>query len=78
MELFRKLRQSLGWVTLPDVDAPRSRTFFVSKPVADYFRIIWEGLCKAMLWVYTEILPVLVLVLWFIPEAFANADNEYK
>ena len=70
MELFRKLRQTLGWVTLSDEDAPRSRTFSVSKSVADYFRIFWDGVCKAMLWVYTVIL--------FIPEAFANAENEYK
>ena len=63
MELIRKLWQSLAWVTLPDEDAPRSRTFFVSKLVADYFWIIWEGLCKAMLYVYTKIL--------FIPESFA-------
>ena len=70
MEVFRKPRQSLGWVTLPDEHAPKSRTFLVSKLVADYFRILWDGICKVMLRVYTKN--------WFIPEAFANADNEYK
>ena len=74
MELFRKLRRSLEWVTLPDEDAPTSRTISVLKQVAGYVRVLWGGLYKAMLWVYNESLPVL----WFIPEALANADNEYK